>query len=239
MDFDNTTKRVLALSAEAKRRTVKEMWNVREEQAFIPRLGKSMIGCVLRSEAVRGVALSRVSKNAGGLAVLGHGGEQIVMADGNDVIKLLFNTISPDEARTNEEARKLQTEADICQEYLKDYWMPTTFETVEIGNGSRHAVIARQERLVDPTFYRASAGIKASPKLQDTAENLLRLHSEVGLLPDLLGPDNIEIVSADGSLRQIDTIPVRPSVLSETANGSHMTNGELLLQQVDNWLKVA
>jgi hypothetical protein len=187
---------------------------------------------------MRELALSRVAKSMGAKSIIGYGGEQIVMADGPDVVKILFGTIHSDKGRVTDEADKLQVDADTCQSYLLDYWLPTTFEPLALANGKSFAVIARQERLLHPNFFTSSSQVKDSAELRTVAGNILSLQEDTGLFPDIIGPDNIALRLGDGGLCQIDTIPVKEEVLLGVAkNGQDFTNRELLRQQAINWLQ--
>ncbi len=235
MNIDALQIRVTALSAEAKRRPTREMWRVRNNQPLIPRIGKTMLGSALRNERVRAFALSKVTESFG-MSVIGHGAEQIVMVDGADVVKLLFNTIHQDEARVFDQAERLQVDANICQSYLQDYWLSTSFESVALEGRNRFAVVARQERLVNPHLFESASEVEDSAQRRLIAEGITLLYEDTGMLPDLLGPGNIASRAHTGVLCQIDTIPVSEEVLAGVSNGQHLTIGELMQQQVAYWL---
>lgn len=236
MDIDNLNKRVIALSAEAKRRSTVDMWKVRSDQRPIPRIGKTVLGGVFRSEAVRTFAVKRIARSLSDLTFLGHGFEQIAMTDGQQVFKLLFNTVHHDEAHVEDIAQKAQIASNTCRDFLGDYWLETDFSAVKLPDARTFAVVARQELLRNPRLLWSADELEAGPERAKIAEDILALHGSTGMLPDILASDNIAIRS-EGGVCQIDTIPVPEEFQSIVPSGQTFTNGQLILNQVSRWLE--
>lgn len=237
MSDKTLSSKLIGLSAEAKVRSAAEMWKLRADQRFLPRLGKSAIGMVLRSQRVRSLTLDLITRPLGDVEIISNGWEQIVMADGDQgVIKLITGTIGHDTAKVQATAERLQDESDTCGSYLGDSWLPTTFEVTSLGRGTRSAVLARQERLTDATFYPSPKEIVPSNSVRNLAGNIMDLHEDTGLLPDIFGEHNIAARRGAAELCIVDTLSVTPLLQATIPYGEQLTIEDRTVAVLQNWL---
>jgi hypothetical protein len=235
MAIENYVGKLVSISAEARQRSTADMWRVRDQQPLAQRIGKTALGFILHSESIRNKAVKRVAKFVGGDSVLGHGVEQVVVASGNDaVIKLLIHTISQDRLEVETKAKQLIEQAGVCKDYLADYWLNTQFEPVDLGN-NRSAVVARQQRLVDPLLFPSAKDVEVGHDTYDFARRALNLHAVSGLYPDILGVNNLARTQPFGRLCLIDTIPVVPEVQEKVSHGEVKSVGELICDRLAIW----
>ena len=222
------------MGSEARHRSTLEMWRIRKEQPMLERIGKTGIGFMLHSERLRSAVASRVAAKVGAEAVLGFGCEQIVIPDGNGVIKYLFNKTHSEQRTAEAEAETLQRDTDRCADYLGEFWLSTEFDTTRLSRGG-YGIIARQKRLVDLTSYDSTLQIAASGETRELAVRINELHEATGLYPDLLGIGNVALRGDTGRLCQIDTIPVSPETQASVTLGSSLTIAEHLEERIAAW----
>lgn len=235
MAIENYLGKVVSMSAEARERSAADMWRFRAGRPLLGRIGRTGLGAVLQSERIRNLAISQTARMLGNSTVLGHGREQIVMKDGDyGVVKLLIHTINQDGSSVEAAAHKLQDQANLCHEYLDDYWLQTTFEAAQLTR-NRSAIVARQRILDNPKLYPSAVAIEPTIETRDLAYRISNLHSVSGLYPDILGANNIAREYDDTKLCFVDTIPVSPESQSIVSQGEVLTNGELIRDHLVRW----
>jgi hypothetical protein len=236
MGFDNLHARAVSFSAEARGRSTLDIWRVRKGQPILPRMARTAIGCVLQSEKVRDTLTAHVARSIGGTAVLGQGSEQLVVEDGESVLKLLVHSISSDRDLVEAKAEQLQTDANHCQAYLGDYWLPTVFECVQLVGKQKFAVVGHQPRLESRHLFSSAADIAPGEETRDIAHRIVSLYEHKGLYPDLIGAKNIASRFDTGALCQVDTISVNEQAQAVVPFGSVEPVGVLISKQLEAWI---
>lgn len=229
------TAKVVALSAEARVRTTRDMWRVRSNQPLGQRLGKTAAGALLRNEFVRTRAVGRVARSMGDLAVLGHGSEQLVMTEGDQVVKLILASISKEAKVAQDTAQTLQQQNEAFQAHLGDYWLPTDFDTIRLRGSDKTAVVARQELLVGPRLYHTAGDVEVGSQTEELAERIRTLYADTSLYPDLLGVNNLARRQDTAQLCILDTIPVSAQSQSNIPQGHTETVAELIEARLAVW----
>lgn len=235
MALEKYYSRAVAMSAEARQRTTREMWHVRSKMPIFKRLGKTGVGFAFHSERLQGAVIRRIASQVGAQAVIGHGCEQIVIPDGDNVIKFLFNHIYPEVNRAEAEAEKMQQVTDLCESHLGTYWLPTRYEATRLIGSDSYGVIARQERLIDPYLYFSAYNVEPTPETRELAAEISAFRADKGFYPDLIGARNIALRADTGRLCQIDTIPVSGDELTKILLGTSMTVDQHIQDRLNAW----
>lgn len=225
----NVRQRVALASKYSSTRTLKEMWDTRANDPMAVRLGKAaLIDLPSRSahitRAVKycttlGLVDRPTAQAFPGYKVIDRGGEQIVMANGSNILKLIKHTNSVNLSLLDDAAEELQTNSERCREYLGDRWVPTDFAVTRLPASERSVITASQPLIAVERFYGAARHLVrddnvSAVKRSSFVEAIDRLHADTGLYPDLLGINNIGRVATQGTdcdgLRIVDTIAVTP-----------------------------
>lgn len=215
-------------------RSLREMWDLRAHNSVAGRIGKAaLIDIPARSASVRRLINGMAAREFPGYDVIGGGHEQIVLASGKSVLKLVISSNSRDFTSLAAAAEQLQADSETCQSFLGDHWVPTDFDVVTMSGSGRSIITAAQPRIAADRYYRGADELSEDKTVPlhsrtDLVEAIYALHGDTGLLPDLLGTNNVARVArgvAGCALRIVDTIAV-PAQSQELPYRAGLTIGE-------------
>ncbi len=236
MSHQSFVPKVVSLAAEARSRSAADMWRLRADQSLLPRLGKSALGTVLKSEFIRSRVLATIAGSYGDNEVISNGSEQIVMKDGPDkVVKLLVGSLDLGPGALSVASRVMQQRSDTAEEYLDENWLHTDFEIDELKNG-KPIIIARQPLITDANFHWSAANVPTSGESRRLGEGMAALRNQTGLYPDILGINNIAEHGDTGRLQIVDTIVGHETDLNFVPLGRDTTVKQITDEQIDRWL---
>lgn len=234
--------KLIIFSAEAKRRSFRELREQRQDQPLALQIAK-----VALYKSISGPVMDRLARYFGDDYVyVGNGAEQIAFRSDKQkhVLKLLISTTGLSREEAEESAGVLQDAAAVGQSYLLSHWTSTEFRSVSLP--FKKSAVAAVQPIVEPvrrfgnvdevlTFTDAKNRVI---ELDSFEQGARRMHEETGMYPDILGPNNL-VVSFDEDaserLQVLDTILETPAKLLEKLEDSDMTRSEAITLALDRW----
>lgn len=235
--------RALRYSVLNKPFTLAELIEARSNQGVLARLGKSACYKTIGT-AINYAVLGNYPTNPD---FLSNGTEQLVFKskNGQNVEKILINTIGSSQKRAEGKAYIYQTLSDVVHKHLGEFWLDTRFEPVRLPKAlGRHAVMAVQP-LIEPieVFPGPAEVLDYSSdeayvdQFKELLDRLAQLYKKTGMLPDLLGSGNIALIPPSEQIKIIDTIPETPPKLDMKSEYQSMTRRDVHMFVIGSWLK--
>jgi hypothetical protein len=211
MDKDKFIQRRVHGAANARGRSLGELWRIRANQSLPERIAK-----VGFARTISLMLPSSIEVDDQSFAFYTSGGEQLIYASSNQMTKIIFDSLSFDSQLAASNTASYQSLYDTAQAHLGSRLVETDFDLRRFRGGI-FATVALQPRLEpikwfksvpDLVMHRSDESYIA--ELEGLHEGITSLEQNGGLQIDLNGPNNI-LLAEDGenpSLRVVDTLPL-------------------------------
>ncbi|MBA3757643.1 hypothetical protein H0X09_02150 [Candidatus Saccharibacteria bacterium] len=233
MNSKEFTQNAFKVAAEAKTRSVSQMLEIRQHQPLVSRLGKIALGKSL-------AAFYPPTLN--GYPMLGGGCEQVVYASDTEVLKVIGPSVTFSKREARQQATKSQLIFDGSRSYLGGHLLETSFEPIELRGLS--ATMAIQPRITEGHGYQSSEEVAEMldeeynyEQLSSLYESISELHKDTSLYPDIIGPNNIYLTTANNQaeLVIVDTELITREVQSRPLGKTGKTAGGIILSKLIFW----
>lgn len=210
MSKQELVQRTVRAGAMASHFPFREILDLHAHQSLIERLGKVGFG-----KMVSFFIPEWLPGDLKGLRRMTAGGEQVAYTDGQNVLKIVFSSISPDAEEVDSAVHEYQTQFDTASSFMGNHLAKTTYSRLSLyGWYALGALQAHQKPSV--SFENVEALVaydKALPyrrQLGSLATSVEELFEDTALYPDLNGCYNV-VLTGKG-LTVVDNIMVTPTM---------------------------
>lgn len=229
--------RFAGATSEAKYRPLADVWRVRADQALPPRIAKTAIIGALKVPSVRRFVHEHIAAQFGETNVLGAGYQQLVIANGERVRKLILGTASLPPTEIEEYAGLLERFNSIYADALSEAWLTTDYEILTLGSDVQ-VLVANQPRLPKESFVPRSIEVAPTSQTARAARQILEVYEQETILPDILGNANVAI--RDTGVTITDSIPAHKDEEFQLYDPvRHMSVMDATLQVLEAWQQAA
>jgi hypothetical protein len=229
MNKEEFIQRTSNAAGQARRFSWSEMMVQRQYQPCYERLAKVAFGKTLSRFIPNEITIGDRVYN-----LLTSGGEQLVYANSRQVAKVIFGTLTFEQATAESVAGHYQSQYALARRHLESRLTNTDFGTKRVRGGV-FAAIALQPRLQpeytfksieDMIMYRDDPAYTA--EVESLYDGLMDLYEDSGLQMDLHGSGNIFLLGHQSrpQMTIVDTIPVSPDRQQIEIEGIDMNHGQ-------------
>lgn len=150
-----------------------------------------------------------------GYDVVGYGFHSTVLRDDKEVLKVMRRSAGEDDGWRDAKVLDLSERQKVAAEYISNYILRQTFSNEKHPLYSHRKVIISRQTMVEYEKFNISSIFDQDSEgrhveqMHTFGAKSLDMHNEIGLVPDILGSDNL--VLCNDQLTLLDSVPISQS----------------------------